>query len=119
MDLNVEGLDDLRSRLQETKEMKKAENRALKKAAGRLETRAKTAAPVDTGNLKSEITTGAVKDGKIDVGVDQQGDAYYGHMIEFGTSKTPAQPFLRPSFERERSNIENIMSQEIRKGLDL
>jgi len=29
-------------------------------------------------------------------------DAYYGHMVEFGTVKMPAKPFLRPAFEAKK-----------------
>lgn len=29
-------------------------------------------------------------------------DAFYGRFLEFGTSKMPAQPFLRPGFEAKR-----------------
>jgi len=40
----------------------------------------------------------AVKRGKSVVNLD----AYYGHMVEFGTSKMPAKPFLRPAFEAKK-----------------
>jgi HK97 gp10 family phage protein len=35
--------------------------------------------------------------------------AYYGHMVEFGTSKMKAKPFLRPALNGVKSAIMNIM----------
>ncbi len=36
---------------------------------------------------------------------------YYAHMIEFGTSTIPAQPFMRPAFE----NQDNQSIEEVKK----
>lgn len=33
------------------------------------------------------------------------GKAYYAHMVERGTSKTAAQPFLRPAFEEKKNSV--------------
>ena len=40
----------------------------------------------------------AVKRGKKIVNLD----AYYGHMVEFGTAKMSARPFMRPAFEAKK-----------------
>jgi HK97 gp10 family phage protein len=67
-----------------------------------------------TGNLKANIIVSKVKDGKIDIGPDQQGCAFYGYFLEFGRSAgtrkhgsakgfkypaMPPHPFMQPAFE--------------------
>lgn len=90
-------------------------------AAGASVSRAaiKRGAPVDSGNLKAAVVMKRVKDSRLteeyvvavrkgkssDVRAAKQGkgklgkDAYYAHMVEFGTVKMPAQPFVRPGFD--------------------
>lgn len=36
--------------------------------------------------------------------LDISGDLYYWRFLEFGTSKMPAHPFLRPAFEAQKEN---------------
>lgn len=70
--------------------------RELLRRVIRVESAAIRACPVDTGRLRSSITH--------DVGQDERGlvgrvgsDVVYAPYVEFGTSRTPAQPFLRPA----------------------
>lgn len=57
-----------------------------------VERRAEARAPRRTGALAASITSHRIKDGvETTVGVD------YGAYVEYGTSDTPAQPFLRPA----------------------
>ena len=66
--------------------------------------KAKTRAPVDTGNLKSSI--GKDKDAEgVFVATGVQGDCGYGAYPEMGTSKMQAQPFLAPGFEEARKDF--------------
>lgn len=78
-----------------------------------IETRAKTYAPVLTGNLRRSIHTVAFHEGQTigqqgpvpDYGQDLQGgtgvivgtNAGYGIFLELGTYRAPAQPFLTPA----------------------
>lgn len=58
--------------------------------------RARELAPVDTGRLRASITHIPGRDGSgyyVDVGSNVE----YAPFIEFGTSKQPAQPYLRPA----------------------
>jgi HK97 gp10 family phage protein len=38
--------------------------------------------------------------------------APYGHMVEFGTARAPAHPFLRPAFENNVQRAERAMLEE-------
>ena len=67
--------------------------RVLDKAALIVENEAKQLCPVDTGTLRASIHT--EKRGKnariVRAGTD------YAEYVEFGSARTPAQPFLRPA----------------------
>jgi HK97 gp10 family phage protein len=45
---------------------------------------------------------------------ERTADAYYAGFVEFGTSRTPAQPFMRPAFEQTKS----MVLARIAKGVD-
>lgn len=94
-------------------------NKAVTAGAVYLRDKVKETVPVRTGNLKANIIHSTAKNGKVDVGPDQQGDAFYGHMLEYGTSKMAAQPFMQPSLERNKSQIEKEMADVIRNELRL
>ena len=57
------------------------------------ETRAKALAPVDTGKLRSLIS--GERQGTVGILTSQ---AEYSVYVEYGTSKTRAQPFMNPAF---------------------
>ena len=65
--------------------------------------------------LKREIINGSIKVGLS----NQNNDAFYLYYHEHGTSKMPARPFMRPTFEQEKQKIEQIMAEEIRRGLGI
>lgn len=45
--------------------------------------------------------------------------APYGHMVEFGTSRAPAHPFLRPTYDAAQGTavktVKEVMAQQIKK----
>lgn len=41
-------------------------------------------------------------------------DVFYGHFIEFGTTKATAQPFLIPALEESKDDIEAIVTGVLR-----
>ena len=53
--------------------------------------KARVLCPVKTGNLRSKIVAGK---NSVEVNAD------YAGVVEFGTSKRAAQPFLRPAIEQ-------------------
>ena len=40
----------------------------------------------------------------------------YAHMVEFGTVRTPAQPFLRPAFDATRKQAEQLIVERIKEA---
>lgn len=50
--------------------------------------------------------------------VSYENDPFYWWFHEFGTSKLPARPFLRPAFEENKDRILETMASRIRKQLD-
>jgi HK97 gp10 family phage protein len=56
--------------------------------------KARELVPVDTGQLRDSINFTYRQDtGELQI----HADMYYAIMVEYGTSKTPAQPYLRPA----------------------
>ena len=74
---------------------------ATRAAAAGIERDAKLAAPVDTGNLRSSITTSIAMNGlRAEVGPT----AEYAEWVETGTSRMAAQPFLFPAVDRHAAS---------------
>ncbi|MCD8391211.1 MAG: HK97 gp10 family phage protein [Firmicutes bacterium] len=73
---------------------------ALRAAAGVVEERARELCPVDTGYLKSSISS-SVDGGAAYVSAG----APYAAYVEFGTSKAAAQPFLVPALLNNAGEI--------------
>jgi HK97 gp10 family phage protein len=63
----------------------------------RIERRAKQLCPVDTGRLRSSISTAIIVDGRSISGIVGT-NVEYAPYVEFGTSRMEAQPYLRPAF---------------------
>lgn len=115
----MDGLAELQSQLAKFANSEEVTNTALTEAGEYLRLKIQGMTRVRTGALKMAITKGEVINGKIQIGPSQQGPAFRAHFLEFGTSKMSAQPFMRPAFEVSKSKIEQIMAEEIRKGLGI
>jgi len=48
----------------------------------------------------------------------EQNPVYYAHLVELGTKRTTAKPFLRPALEESKAEIRAIFAEEIQKGLE-
>ncbi len=59
-----------------------------------IEAQAKALAPVDTGRLRDSLAT-AVGSNEVIVGTNVE----YAPYVEYGTSRSVAQPFLRPAID--------------------
>ncbi len=66
-----------------------------RRAAGAIADRAKVLCPVKTGNLRSKIVAG---EDSVEVNAD------YAGLVEFGTAKRAAKPFVRPAIEQINKN---------------
>ena len=51
--------------------------------------------------------------------VSYENDPFYWFMHEFGTSKMPARPFMRPAFEAKKQEALDVMAARIRKNIEM
>ncbi|WP_277679547.1 HK97-gp10 family putative phage morphogenesis protein [Gracilibacillus dipsosauri] len=120
MEVKFEGMPELLKQLQSMENgVGKAKEKALIAGAEVVQKAAQNEVRVRTGTLKENIEKSEVENDQIEVYVDNQGRAYYGHMLEFGTSKMQAIPFMGPSFMRNQLKIEQAMTNSIRESLGL
>jgi HK97 gp10 family phage protein len=135
MGIRLEGMEHLIQRIQDMGKRldERTEKEALKAGAEFLQEKVKETLEVNkhvrTGTLKNEIIVSDVKNGEIHIGPDQQGTAFYGHILEFGRKagksngyKYPAMPpypFMGPTFENNRIEAQSKMIEKITERLDL
>src|SRR5690625_5228060 len=120
MDFEIEGMDELIQSLEQfSSDAPKLKERALKESRKFFKNKVKENVVVRTGNLQKHIELSDVDGNTIFVYVDQQGPAYYGVMIEEGTSKMRAQPYMYPTFHRSRRQIERILANSLREDMGL
>lgn len=82
--------------------------RAVRKTAHDIESDGKILCPVDTGNLRSSISTSVLRGGfAAEIGPT----ADYGHYVEHGTSVQAPQPYMRPAFDRRAPGLEAALSR--------
>ncbi|MEK4199098.1 MULTISPECIES: HK97-gp10 family putative phage morphogenesis protein [unclassified Cytobacillus] len=117
MDFQMDGLSEMMNRLASLENMDEIKNEALKEGAKALKEETERTVVKRTGNLSRNILVSDINNDEIFVHVDNQGKAYYGHMLEFGTSKMSAQPFMGPAFNRSKMSINNAMAEKIRQHL--
>jgi HK97 gp10 family phage protein len=131
--LKVEGLRELNKTLQSLPN--KVHARVLKGAVRRallpIQRAAKQSAPRKSGDLKKAIGTLVHKrysdkhHAEASVSV-RRGKKFpagrYGHMVEKGTSKMPAKPFMRPAFDANKQaaldRFKKSVAELIEKELD-
>lgn len=73
---------------------------------------AKVHVAVDTGKLRDKIHVESEHGEAYVVAGDE--DAWYGHLVEHGTTKTPPRPFLVPALEANRSDIVKDVRDRLR-----
>ena len=130
---NPQELEKLNKRLQSLVEKvgKKAMRGAARKAMTKVRNDVKAAAPEDLNdddNVKIKtsvalITKWKANDLYVKVGI--RGGAkknpdtpYYFRMVEFGTAKMAARPFMRPALESNAQQIMDTVVQELNRALD-
>ena len=127
MSTEIKGLEGLIKTLNSLPD--KLENKiiraAVRKGANVVRDKARQNVPKDTGNLqKSIITSGAKVSGKIAFRVSlkqrktkNSKDPYYGRFVEFGTSKMPAKPFMRPALDESENEVLDVVVNDIKSKL--
>src|ERR1051325_5349625 len=81
--------------------LERALSELVRKTAFAIEAKAKQLAPVDTGLLRSSITTEIQGPLKATVGTNVE----YAEYQEFGTRYQKGKPFLTPAFDEETSRF--------------
>lgn len=126
MNFQFEGLTELQTRLTQMTNKDAIEKQTLEKAGEhlveKLEEKVYAFGLKKRSGLsaKSFVLNKEIINGSIKVGLsNQNNDAFYLFFHEFGAKRLAARPFMRPTFEQEKTNIERIMADEIRRGLGL
>lgn len=134
IEVKVEGLSELREAMLKLPQALQAGplRRAVSAAAKVVQDEARLNAPVDDGVLKRAIyrardkeNSSRVQEGYI-VGVrygrryrKRGQDAWYWRFVEFGTARTPAQPFLRPAFMSTQGRQLERMREVLARAIEL
>lgn len=125
-DIQLEGMDDLLAKLQEMgNKASRIEGDALKAAAQPLAEEMASLVQLGDKNethIKDDIQISDVKtkDGIrfIEVGPGKKTN-WRAKFLEFGTSHSPAYPFMGPAYEHKKSTILETISQKLREALRL
>lgn len=135
--VKIEGFDKIRHTLAKLARLtnRDAVEDSLLQGAEVIAAEARNLVPVRSGNLRSSIAVvtnsrnvnfsgGSLSNGTYQVyigplqGKGQPHDGFYGHMIEFGTVKMAAQPFIRPAFDAQADRAINVTIKHISDEFD-
>ncbi|WP_127966006.1 HK97-gp10 family putative phage morphogenesis protein [Agrobacterium sp. RS6] len=129
----ADGLDDLMKAFDRVKKAPRdAVLKALATSAESISSTQRTLAPEDTGALKDSITVTlpgqstppysqpggnrVAGDNEVIITVGDT-DTRYPHLVEYGTSKTDAQPFFWPGFRLQRKRAQQRIDRAGRKAI--
>lgn len=121
-DLRLDGVENLLTELGRLgKEGEKIERIVLVKAGEKVKEAIVKEAPHRTGNLRDNIKVTKLKkvDGAAFVEVYPSKNAFYAAFLEFGTTKMKADPFMSRGYENSKEDVEELIVEEIKKGLGL
>lgn len=73
-----------------------------------------------TGKLQDEMTLGVMEGTpeRAAVRIGPSPDAWYGELVEKGTKKMAAQPFLRPALDKNRRKIVQSVRADLKAALE-
>jgi HK97 gp10 family phage protein len=126
------GLADFKRRIDEVRAAaKKAAGPALDKSAAELVETMKVLVPVDKGTLKDSIKWAETDEltRRVSAGDERTEKTVTGAhggerytvdealMVEFGTRKTPAQPYFWPAYRNAKKRIRSRIKRAITKGI--
>ncbi len=86
----------------------------LAESAEALAENAKARAPFKTGELRESISVEASEDGLL---LEVIADAPHAPLVEFGTRKLPAQPFMVPAAEEEFPKIREALIKTLNRAI--
>lgn len=124
--MELEGMEEVFAKIDELgKKANRCVNAALKAGAEPILQDAITNAPERTGKGKKGLKVGGIKTLKgtkyVEIGLTK-GDIskiFYLKFHEFGTSKMKARPFLQPALEKNKRVAQQIIANELKKGLGI
>lgn len=121
--LHLEGADELNKALAklENKPKGHALREATEDGAEVIRSEAARNAPRDTGVLQENIEdqTHRLQIGRAQIDIGPARKAFYGRMIELGTSKMSAKPFLRPAFDTKKDDAIKAIGDTLKRILKL
>ena len=121
--ISIEGIDEIIARATDLSSKNQAFARDVKElsiaAATMVRDEARDLVPVRTGLLKSAIFAAGGDPGKSDAlaGVNQR-KAPHAYLVEHGTSKMKARPYMRPAVTYSRSGVTAVVIDGFRRLLD-
>ena len=120
--VELEGAEFVRSTLTDLmpKEARNIARRAVVAVARQVRDTARGNAPKDSGTLRKAIRSKRSKGGmdqanaKVSVtkGATARHDAWYWHIIEFGSKKQAAQPYIQPTLAEWRTKAPRVFGRE-------
>jgi len=131
--VKIEGLEQVKDRLKGLGPQisSKVLGRAVGSGARIIRNAARARVPVDTGVLRNSIYSARIRELSSPEQVTyfvgsrkgkryqaKQADGWYFHMVEFGTVKMPAQPFMRPAFETYKNSAEEEIKKQLLRGVE-
>lgn len=118
----LDGVDELDSKLRRLAD--RASGNIVKEAATAgaevIAEEAQRLAPKDTGLLSESIDEQPkrLQVGRAQIDIGPSREAWYGQLLEKGTSKMPAKPFLRPAFDSQKEAAVAAVRDVLRKLLN-
>lgn len=91
-------------------------DRMVVKACADIQAGARSRCPVDTGFLRSSITTDIVRGSGVTTG-EVGPTAHYGAYVEYGTWRMAAQPYLGPATATVEASLAGVVTRVADPGL--
>jgi HK97 gp10 family phage protein len=116
MSVTIKGLDKALKKIKNLPDEKRAGLKGvIEENAKIMEDDQKQNVPVDEGETKESIKTNVLNKG-LTAHIGPMGKkGFKKHWLEFGTVNMPAQPFIRPSFEKNKSQYLRDLKKEMGK----
>ncbi len=117
--LRVEGVADVTNSLDRlSREISEAVVPGTLQAGQVLEQAMQQRAPVRTGRLRDSIMVEITEQSASCVEVEVGPTVAYADDVEFGTSRSPAKPYLRPAIDENLQAVTDTLAKSLQQILD-
>lgn len=111
--MKIRGLDSLQRKLRRLgKVVEQATDAAAEEIAEEVAWDAEAMVPVDSGELRDSIEVEKTKDG---YRVGPRDDVEHALFVEWGTSRSPAQPYMQPAAAGKQKKYRKVAAAEINR----